>query len=436
MKQHPMTRRLAGYFRKRLDEARLDLVKDPRDPRGQRWQFKPLLRTVLVGLAAGCHGLAEVEDLTTRMGSGFRQLLGLSRRVPDTTLRDLLTQFEPVSLNPLLHRVTRAAHRRRALSPEGLPFGVLTLDGKYFSLPSVDDGYCQQHGDAATGNVQGQLRSTTAVLTSTRARPCIDVTPVLASTNEMGTFERALQNACDAYGSLDLFRLVTYDAGACSLQNASFVRQRQLHYLFGLKSSQPTLYEEAKQWLGACSTTDCDATSEDIDGNKRIVRRLYVGSAVSAPEGWETHLRTVLRVQTLCHDRESGELVGDEENRYFVSSLACDRLAPDQWLLLIRRHWGVETCHQILDTALAEDSRPWITHNPRASLVVAILRRVVYTLLSLFRSVTQRSETRRQIAWKRLMADVLYACHTVTSDTLRSLRRHCLPPDSVKGVTC
>jgi hypothetical protein len=167
----------------------------------------------------------------------------------------------------------------------------------------------------------------------------------------------------------------------------------------------------------------------------QTVRRLYVGSAVSAPEGWEAHLRTVVRVQTLCCDRKSGAPIGKEENRYFVSSLASDRLTPEQWLLVIRRHWGVETCHQILDTALSEDPRPWITHNPRATLVVAILRRIVYTLLTLFRSVTQRSETQRLVPWKRLLADIMYACHTLASDTLRSLRRHRLPPDSAKAVS-
>ncbi len=37
---------------------------------------------------------------------------------------------------------------------------------------------------------------------------------------------------------------------------------------------------------------------------------------------------------------------------------------------------GVETAHQILDTAFAEDDHPWIESHPRAALVVAILRRV------------------------------------------------------------
>jgi hypothetical protein len=113
------------------------------------------------------------------MAAGFRELLGISRRVPDTTLRDLLVRYEPASLSPLLHRTVRTAHRRQALLPEDLPFGVLSLDGKSITVPSVDAGYCQRHGDATEGDVHGLLRSTTAVLTSSRARPCIDVTPVL-----------------------------------------------------------------------------------------------------------------------------------------------------------------------------------------------------------------------------------------------------------------
>jgi hypothetical protein len=40
---------------------------------------------------------------------------------------------------------------------------------------------------------------------------------------------------------------------------------------------------------------------------------------------------------------------------------------------------------------------------------VAILRRIAYTLLTLFRSVTQRSDERRSAPWKRLMLEVFTA---------------------------
>jgi len=81
------------------------------------------------------------------------------------------------------------------------------------------------------------------------------------------------------------------------------------------------------------------------------------------------------------------------------------RLTADHWLLVARRHWGVETSHQILDNAFEEDDHPWIEACPRAALVVAILRRIAYTMLALFRSVTQRSDERRATPWETLMTD-------------------------------
>jgi hypothetical protein len=117
-----------------------------------------------------------------------------------------------------------------------------------------------------------------------------------------------------------------------------------------------------------------------------------------------------------CFD---GTLVHTEE-RYLISSLPSFRVTPAHGLLVIRRHWSVETAHQILDTAFAEDTHPWIEAQPRAALVVAILRRVAYTILTLFRSVTQRSDERRAVPWKTLMTDVLFALVTTTDYQLRN----------------
>jgi len=53
--------------------------------------------------------------------------------------------------------------------------------------------------------------------------------------------------------------------------------------------------------------------------------------------------------------------------------------------------------------------------NPGAALVVAILRRFEYIRLSLFRSVTQRSDERRDGPWKTLMSDCFFALITTTA---------------------
>jgi hypothetical protein len=415
-------RRLYGFFTKRLDEAGLDQVPDGRDDRGKRWDLGALLRTAVGAMLAGAQSLADVEELSTRMSTPIKRLFGIQRRVPDTTLRDALCSVDPQTLRGSLHAVVHQAQRRKALDPSELPFGVVSLDGKAFSIPATDDWYAQRQTQSEEGPLVGVVRSVTSTLTSHPARPVIDVFPIPAHTNEMGVFESAFRALCAAYSGL--FQLVCYDAGACSAHNAKLVRDHGYHYLFALTAAQPTLLEEAKLWLGARHADEADASSEDSERGQIIIRRLYFGAATAAPEGWDA-LRSVLRIETEIRD-PSGKLIS-REDRYLISSLPESRLTKEPWLLLVRQRWGVETCHQILDTAFAEDDHPWIEAHPRAALSVAILRRIAYTLLSLFRSVTQRSEERRQVPWKRLMRDVLFALVTTTHPQLAGLRRHNIP---------
>jgi hypothetical protein len=418
-----MKRRIVGVLGKRLREARLDQVDDPRDRRGRRWRLGTLLGAAVLGLVAGCRSLLEVEALTEELAPIVRQRLGVHRRVPDTTLHNLLWQLEPKQVLPVLHRVVRAAHRRHALGPDELPVGVVSLDGKSTAVPASDDYYAQRQSQH-DGQCLGLVRTISAVLISCPARPYLHVTPVPASTNEMGIFARAFDELMSSYRRADLFRVVVYDAGACSLDNAAHVREHGLHYVFGLKGTQPTLLDEAQRLLAQRTAEQCDACSEDLD-HGTVTRRVYLSDIGSGYDGWES-LRTVVRVQTETRDA-GGRLISCDE-RYFISSLPLRRLSPTNWLLLIRRHWRVETAHQILDTAFAEDDHPWVVSCPRATVVVSILRRIAYTLLSLFRSVTQRAAEARAVAWKQLFRHVTHTLVSATAEQLQGLRRHRLPP--------
>ena len=241
----------------------------------------------------------------------------------------------------------------------------------------------------------------------------------LVSTNEMGVFGRVLDQVMAAYSKSELFRLVTYDAGACSMDNARAVRKHGLHYLLGLKGTQSTLHEDAKLWLGVRGAQQADAVSEDLHHGNVVVRRLYLGEAVAAPVGWE-HLRTVARVEVETLDTKGNRI--SREDRYFVSSLPRSRLTDEQWLLLVRRHWGVETAHQILDGAFDEDKHPWIEQHPRATAVVMVLRRIAYTLLVLWRDVTLRSDDNRSRPWSWIMRDIFLCLLTATAERLRNQR--------------
>jgi hypothetical protein len=188
-------------------------------------------------------------------------------------LRDALSTINPTELRPVLHSTTRSAMRSKSITVDfELPFGVVSMDGKYVSVPCVDDQYSQQLSRADSGTVTGRIGTMTATLCSSVARPCIDVYLIPAPTNEMGVLPRALDALLEAYRHLDLFRLVTYDAGACSKATADHIRSRNLHYLLGLKGAQPQLLFWARHSFKDRHVDLPDARSVDGKGLAQVTR--------------------------------------------------------------------------------------------------------------------------------------------------------------------
>src|SRR5512133_2892770 len=413
------TRRICGFVASRADRLRLDRVPDHRDRRGKRWNLPTLLWASLLGMMAGQKSFAGVESLTDDLSVPVRRRLGIKRRIPDTTLRNALATIDPAELRPVLHSVTRSANRSKSSTVDfDLPFGVVSMDGKYVSVPSIDDHYAQRSERSDTG-VAGRTGTMTASLCSSRARPCIDICLIPAWTNEMGTFARALDALLEAYGNLDLFRLVTYDAGACSKANAEHIRSRGLHYLLGLKGSQQQLLFWALLSFKDRSGGSPDARTVDGKGLGQVTRTIFLLPCPDGTDEWP-HLRTVIRVDSSDFDKLGRPT---QETRYFLSSLPIERLSAQQWLTVIRRHWGVETTHQVLDVTFQEDAHPWVTQNPRLTATIMVLRRIAYTLLSIFRNVTQRSDHRRQEPWHRLLTRIRDALLHATSATFDGLRK-------------
>lgn len=395
----------------------LDLpsLPDPRHARGKRWSLGTLLTAVLSGLVAGKHSLTEVEDLTNEMSVAARRCLRLPGRVPDSTLRTVLCRLLPETLRPLLHRLGHHAHRAKSLAPVGLPFGMVAVDGKSTALPCPEGLYAQRQTDGALTVV----RTFTATLVSSAAKPCLDVLPIPAATNEMGHFPEMLRQLDEVYGKTNLFQLISADSGSCSAANAALVVALKKDYLFAVKDNQPGLFAEAQRVLGA--RTNPDATSDDARGSGSWIRRVYVSDQMAGWPGWE-HLGTVVRIESEELDAKGQRR--SYENRYYVSSLARDELTSAQWLLVVRRHWGVENeTHHTLDTAFAEDDHPWIEANESGMLAVLMLRRVAYSMLAIFRGVTLRSEESRATPWKTLLRWFSNAWIGATAETLAGLRR-------------
>lgn len=436
-----MLRRIAGLLKARRGEARLCAVADPRRPRGKRWKrLEVLLEAAMVGIVAGCKSTKEVEDLTDEMSPAMRRLLQIPRRVPDTTLRTVLMATDPDELRQSLYAQVRAAHRRKALAVVGLPFGQVAIDGKATAIGAWDEQYAQRQRHSAGPGASGIARTLTAALVSGRATVCLDAAPIPPATNEMGHFPRALVELMEAYGSLSLFRVVSTDAGMCSEKNARVVRGYGLDYLFALTEDQPTLLREARQLLRRREAETAEAETVDVVGRTTVTRRLFTTTQLAGFLRWE-HLQTVVRVQSERRDLET-DVVLEQENRYFLSSLQRDALTDEQWLLLVRNHWWVENgCHQIWDKIFREDDKPWIQSGEgscQGTVAVMLLRRLGFNLLALYRSVTQRCEEARQMPWKDLIRRVyitLIAASEADIEALRPrARRRFIPERPVRGA--
>lgn len=415
-------RRMAGILNVRLPELQLGEVRDPRSRRGRRWpSIGPHLRSILIAMLSGASSLMAVEALTADLSLAMRKLLRIARRIADTSLRNVLVKLDITNLREVLYRQVRAAHRRHALGRGGLPFGVVSIDGKATKLSCWDESRVIRQRSANGGTAFGLMRTLTSVLQSSRAKVCLDAMPYSSQTNEKASLLRAVDALTKAYGSLSLFKLVATDAGLCSHDNAAGLVSRELDYLFALKADQPTLFAEAKRQLAWQREGHVRAQTEDVTGRGVVVRRLYLSEDIAGFHDWDS-LRVVLRVESILTDTHTGAIVR-RENRYYISSLAASRLTADQWLDVVRQRWSVENGpHWTADTILQEDDHPWITSDPNGALAALILRRVVYNILTLTRSVTLRSADNRQRPFADLLRVFYIALVAATDATVANLR--------------
>jgi predicted transposase YbfD/YdcC len=402
-----------------LPSLKLHAVEDPRSRQGRRWKLSTLLTAILTGLVADRRSLAQLETLVEEMSSAARSVLKLPTKLADTTVRDVLVRLSPFELRQVLHRMVKAALRGGKLALTGFPFHVLVLDGKATAIPNWDNHYSQRKTYDDGRKAHGTVRTVTAMLASCRAKPVVDAIPIPAETNEMGIFPFVFEALCRVYGSL--FQLVTYDAGANSLANARLVAEAGKHYLFRLKDEARFLMKRAIHCVGPTSGEVVRATTEDTLSDKSTVRRtLYVRQAKKGFKDWG-HLRTVLRVRSETFDK-TGKLLSTLD-RYFISNLPHAQLSWEQWLALVRCHWAVENNgHWTLDAIFQEDSHPWIEASPKGTLAMMLLRRIAYNITSCFRSVTQRSEEKRQTPWRSLLRWFYNAFIAATAEQLEGLR--------------
>lgn len=432
-------RTTAGFLTTNITEDLLSRIPDPRSRQGRGWTSQqPLLKAMMLGLCAGCKGFRAVEKLTDGMFGSVRNLVGIPRTVPDTTMRDLACKLAPEPLSELIYVAGYDAWERKSFHRlEGFPFHAIGKDGKYPVIRDVGQSksrnyerspYLQVHHDENDEPSYGEVRTINSVLVTAVGRPLVGSVPVPGRTSEQTTFKKAFGDLVRIYGRR--FKLVMYDAGAASAENAAVVRKGGKHHLFQIANENWQIYKMTALLL------------QDKEPQARSTRKIseaeYVDSELTLCSVRETaksvtmwpSVRTIFRVVSKHY--KDGQL-DTTETRYYVTSMAAEELPASKWLELIHLRWGVETVHQILDLkdAFAEDDHPWITSDARGTLTIGLLRRLVYLLMTLHKHVHLRSEEHRDMPWPDLMKLVRRVLEWGGSDDLFAglrTRRLEIPP--------
>lgn len=373
-------------------------VRDGRKARGQRHEHRGLLNLLVAALACGRTTLRAMETFCEDVGGRARKAMRIPRLVSDSTLYRVLSVQGAAGLRETLRATVDHLWKMGALRNDLFRVGVMSIDGKgAWSSSTKELETARATFSGFTGAPFWALGSLRAVLTSSRAHPCVDQELLAAKEGEATAFRMLFPRVVAAHGSK--FQLVTGDAGLGARENAAQVVAHGKWYCFGLKGNQPSLMELAKlSFKDGLAMPIVASTRERADG-ETIIRELRVADVT--PDDTDFPGATQLWCEWKRHHEDNGNR--SLEIRHFVSAVPAERLSAEEKLALIRLHWGIENGHNwAMDVALEEDDAQPCQASPQAIEVLLWLRLIGFLLVSVFRA-NAPSKDKRPMPWKRAM---------------------------------
>lgn len=202
-----------------------------------------------------------------------------------------------------------------------------------------------------------------------------------------------LLDAIDIKGST-----VTIDAMGCQKEIAAKIVDRGGEYILALKGNQGKLSDEVENYFNQAEAVDFDGVEHDVistedKGHGRQEKRtVYATEDIDwLPQlnDWE-NLKSIVMVVS---ERTTSDGATSIERRYYISTLPANAArAADT----IRKHWGIEHTHWILDVAFREDEQ-----NANAGHIaenMSLIRRIALNLIKQDKTTKCGVENRRKLA--------------------------------------
>jgi len=183
--------------------------------------------------------------------------------------------------------------------------------------------------------------------------------------------------------------IITIDSMGCQKDIASQIVEKKGDYILGLKGNQGNLHEDVDVFFTTALHTDFmdiehDYHKESDSGHGRIeerecwvVRPNDYKRCFSTLSQWKK-LESIIMIRATRHTKSKTTT----ETRHYISSCV-----PDAKFLskAIRKHWGVESMHWILDVTFCED-RSRIRKGDSAENI-AVLRKIALNAMKKFTDI-------------------------------------------------
>jgi hypothetical protein len=421
----PNKQRIETFFKRTLSHTlwNFDDCPDHRQHAKVTHPIQNIVWSMLLGMMANRKTLRDIEELLKELGPWAKKLV--SHHMSDTTLYVNVGKLPAEYFHDKLVLQIKSMHRKKQLRPDGLPYGIATIDGKNLATLAynpdgqghardlIDEKWKRYVPDGQEGDyyLYPALRAT---LSSNPATPALYHMPLPPGTGESRVFHQFLDGLHQAYGALELFRLIDVDAGFTSWQNAQLITAYGYYYVMGLKENQPTLLaasERIFQYRKALKIPPLAETPWEKRGGKTIRRQLWITTRLedfTTSSGQWSDLRQVWYVRQETKDQEGWITV---EHRYFLSSVPVNDLTGDQILRVVRRHWAVENdVFNSLDLQWREDHTPYATGNHSVH-VMGVMRLIAFNLVQFLRKrhLCPRKENGERVAplpWRNLFETI------------------------------
>lgn len=367
--QHVGLDEIVGYF---------DELEDPRSDINQKHPLVSVVVIAMMAVLGGAGGPTAIARWAKLKGEFLLKVLALPNGIPrKDVFRRVLSLLKPEAFQTCFVTWLQAL-RAKAEQASGIDKPIFAVDGKT----------ARRSHDHSKG--LGALHSVT--VWASEFGLSLGQVACAEKSNEITAIPELLQ-LVDIQGTI-----ITIDAMGTQKAIAAQIIKRKADYVLALKGNQEKLHEAVIEYFGEQLQSDFAGeemrqyeTTEEAHGrtDRRIYTQVLVPQDFAEKEAW-AGLKT-LGMAVRHYQKDGNEMV---DVRYYISSLP---LGVKQFARAVREHWGIESCHWILDMTFREDESR--IREPHVRENFAWLNRFVLSLLKQHPSKDSIAMKRRSCGW-------------------------------------